>query len=186
MALIRQTLEGDSAWAFVRDVLSQGRSLSRRVLARELGQGRIWTYLRPDVSVDYAQAHLNETWLVSTEIVGDPAVIGTGGTRKRFTSPWSLYADFIRQFMGRSSRAYVAFEDPLRNASNPVWQKERPEPYAFHGADVFYVLGHDTATAETIAAGLRSTATGGWIQNVFLALLPPEIEDIDPWRQITD
>jgi len=163
MALIRQTLEGDSAMAFVRDALSQGRSLSRRVLDHDLGQGRIWTYLRPDVSVDYAQAHLNETWLVSTEIVGNPAVIGNGGTRRRFTSPWSLYADFIRQFMVRSPRAYVAFEDPLRNASDPVWQKGRPEPYAFHGEDVFYVLGHDTATAEAIAAGLRSTASGGWI-----------------------
>jgi hypothetical protein len=186
MALIRQTLQDDSALAFIRNALSQGRSLSRRVLDSDLGEGRIWTYLRPDVPLDYAQAHLNETWLVVTDDETEPATTVAGyRIRRKPRSLTPLFVAFIQQFMERSPRAYCVFEDPLRKASDPLWEKRGPEPYAFHGEDIFYVLGHDAATAETIAEGLRETASAGWIQNVFLILLPSEVGDIHPWTEIT-
>jgi hypothetical protein len=187
MALTRQTLHADTAVAYLRDALSQGRSLSHRLLDLNLERGRIWTYLRPDVSLDYAQAHLNETWLVVADNETEPAtVIGGYRIRRKPMSLDSLFVSFIRQFMERTSRACCVFEDPLRSTSDPFWKTRRPEPYACHGEDIFYILEHGTATPKTIAEGLKETSSGGWIQNVFLTLLPLDVKEIRPWANISN
>ena len=187
MALTRQTLDADTALAYLRDALSQGRSLSHQLLDLNLEEGKIWTYLRPDVPLDYAQTHLNETWLIINHKDTEPT-IGLDGKRIPRKPGYleALFVAFIQQFMERSQRAYCVFEDPLRKTSDPFLEKRRPEPYAFHGEDIFYVLEHDTATPETITEGLKATASAGWIQNVFLTLLPLDIEGIRPWANITD
>lgn len=183
MPLTRQVL-GDGASAYLRDVLSQGRSLSHRLLDLDLEEGSIWTYLRPDVSPAYAQDHLNETWLVVADDEIEPAIITDHyRIRPKPTSLESLFVDFIQQFLERSPYAYCVLEDELRNASDPFLQK-RHDPYAFHAGDALYILKHDTTTPDSISRGLKST--DAWIQIGILSCLPASVEAIAPWTEITD
>lgn len=185
MALVKQTFHGGAALAYVRHALSQGRSLSRLLLDLDLEKGKIWTYLCSDVSSDYAQARLNETWLVVADNETEAAIVVDGyRIRRKPTFLRPLFVDYIQQFMERSSRAYCLFEDALRKTSDPFVTDRRDAPYAFHGEDIFYVIKHGGATPDAIAEGLRETDSA-WVQTVLLTSLPADIADIDPWTEIT-
>jgi len=185
MTLKRQILRDAAAFAYLRDVLSQGRRLSNRLLDLDLEKGTIWTYLRPDVSLDYAQNHLNETWLIVADEEVEPAIVTDSyRIRQKPTSIESLFIDFIQQFLQRSPYAYCVLEDASIDSGAPFLQKRQHEPFAFYAGDVLYALRHGTATPDAISQGLRSTH--GWVQTGILACLPADADEIDPWTEITD
>lgn len=185
MTLAKQTLHNSASLAYVRHVLSQGRSLSRLLLDLDLEKGRIWTYLRSNVSLDYAQSHLNETWLVVADDETEAAIVVDGyRIRRKPTFLVPLFVDFIQQFMERSSRAYCLFEDALRKTSDPFVANLRDESYAFHGEDIFYVIKHGSATPDAITKGLTETHSA-WIQTILLTFLPADVADIGPGTEIT-
>ncbi len=185
MTLVKQSFQGGAALTYVRHILSQGRSLSRLLLDLDLEKGRMWTYLRSDVSLDYAQSHLNETWLVAADNETEAATVVDGyRIRRKPTFLQPLFVDFIHQFMERSSRAYCLFEDALRKTSEPVIANQRDKAYAFHGEDIFYLLKHGGATSDAIADGLKETHSA-WVQTVLLTFLPADVADIDPWTEIS-
>jgi hypothetical protein len=185
MVLTRRTLADNAALTYFRDVLSQGRSLSNQILDLDLEKGTIWTYLRQDVPLDYAQEHLNETWLIVAESEAEPAIIVDGyRIRRKPTSVIPLYIELIRQFMDWSPHAYCVFEDALRKTSDPIFVARSPQPYAFQAEDVFYVLKHEDATPNAIAEGLKETSSA-WVQIIILTSLPEGVADIKPWTEIT-
>lgn len=174
VTLTRQALQDRAAFEYLRDVLSQGRSLSQRLLHLDFESGRLWTYLRSDVSVDYAQAHLNETWLV----------VDHTQPRDRVASPESLFVDFIQQHLKQSARACCLIEDALRKADEPYVMKHPHIPYVFYAGDVFYLLRRKAVTPEKIAQGLKETSA--WVQTALLTHVPADGGDILPRTELTD
>jgi hypothetical protein len=184
MPLIAQTLESNAAMTYVRDVLSQGRSLSRCLLDLDLANGHIWTYLRSDISAKYAQDHLNETWLVSTEAEYEETVSGRRWRGKSWTSPFPLYVEYIRQSLRRGPDSLCVIEDALRRKSDPVIAERLEKPFAFCADDVFYVLKGGDVLSDAIGMGLRETAA--WVQTVALCRLPAGEADITPRTEISE
>lgn len=188
MGVTRQILRSDAAGAYVRDVLSQGRSLSRRLINRDFAQGQIWTYLRRDAPLDYASAHLHETSLVATDEEAEPwKVVHGHRIRAKPTNLRPVFVDLIAQLMMRTPCTCCVFEDALAKSTDPILNTPpvSSEPYIFHSGDIFYLLDPDTSAPEAITTGMIRTASA-WVQNIFLTLMPSGVEHISPGTEITD
>jgi len=184
MTLHRQTLHSQGAISYLRDALSQGRSLSRLLLETDLDRGTVWTYLRTDVPLDYASDHLNETWLVVAEEEVDPAIVRDGyHIRRKPTSLEPLYLDFIAQFLAGSPNACCIFEDALSKPGDSFLETRKSGPYTSYADDIFYVVEHETATRECIETNLRETRA--WAQTCLLAELPDGFGAVAVQRELS-
>ena len=180
MALTRQTLRDPPAMAYSVMRSRKGGHFPVGCFNLDSARGISGFLVRPDVSVESLQAHLNETWLVVTDEETEPAVVPLP-CRPALTP---LFVAFIQQYMEHSLRVYCVFEDALRGSGDGFLNNRREDPFAFHGDDVYYVLEHDIATPDTIAEGSSETHSA-WIQNVFLTHISPDVEPLRPWTEIT-
>lgn len=152
----RRSLGSPSALQYLRDQLGQGKTLSSLLNQLDLGAGRIWTYLPPEVGDTMAHELLRQGGVVPLE-----RAVPVSGSLYAFVPVIApskpIITRLIQYSLGDRADSCCVFEHALARPTDPIIARTDDIRYVFYDDEVYALLASPDVSGASVERAMQLT-----------------------------